>query len=170
MGGSKLKALGRCIYAMQTTDALSFDEYWTAPEYRSKRPVRNGSRKAIVGDNIYHHTPGAGGWHQEDSHHSQPDGTPDPCNIQHDTQTDRVLISDHFIYFGRATLIIPVDVLKQIGFHNAIGHRVYSLAEAQPLLSWLKAVFGNQMNHVLGDPFQFTSSGARYSKKTDRII
>jgi Nucleotide modification associated domain 2 len=60
MGGSKLKAPGRCIYAMQVTGALSFDEYWAAPEYQAKKPVRNGSRKTIVGDNIYRHTAGSG--------------------------------------------------------------------------------------------------------------
>ncbi|WP_158816063.1 hypothetical protein [Methylocapsa sp. S129] len=170
MGGSKLKAVGRCIFAMQVTDALTFDEYWAAPEYRAKQPVRNGSRKTIVGDNIYHHTAAAHNWHQEDSHHSQPDGAPDPSNIQHDTQTDRVLISDHFLYFGKAAPLVPEEVLRDIGFHNRVGHRVYPLADARPLLSWLNEAFGSKVNHVLGDPFQFTQSSARYSKRVDRII
>ena len=47
--------IGRCIYAMRVTDALSFDQYWELPRYRCKRPVRNGSRRTMVGDNIYHH-------------------------------------------------------------------------------------------------------------------
>ena len=37
---------------------------------------------------------------QEDSHHSHQDGTPNPSNIVNDTQTDRVLISDDYVYFG----------------------------------------------------------------------
>jgi Nucleotide modification associated domain 2 len=90
--------------------------------------------------------------------------------MQHDARTDRVLISDHFIYFGTAAPIVPAAILEEIGFRNAIGHRVYSLTGAQPLIAWLNASFGNKINHVLGDPFQFMRSGARYSRQTDRII
>ncbi len=169
MGGSKLNAAGRCIYAMRVSNALTFDEYWVAPEYRAKRPVRNGSRKTIVGDNIYYRIPDSELWHQEDSHHSQPNGTPDQYNIRHDTQTDRVLISEQFVYFGASAPAVPVDILNAMDYYNAIGHRVYSLDDAKPLLSWLHAEFGKQINRVLGDPFQFTRSSARYSKKTDRI-
>lgn len=170
MGGSKLKAVGRCIYAMQITEAMSFDAYWAAPPYQAKRPVRNGTRKTIVGDNIYHSAVDGGGWQQEDSHHSQPDGTPDQYNVQHDTRTDRVLISDHFWFFGNVAPLVPAEILNDLGFYNTIGHRVYTLADAQQLLSWLKEAFGSKINHVLGDPFQFAQSSARYSKKTDKII
>lgn len=37
MGGTKLNAVGRCIYAMQVTDALSFEKYWEGSEFRAKR-------------------------------------------------------------------------------------------------------------------------------------
>ncbi|VTZ23755.1 conserved hypothetical protein [Methylocella tundrae] len=170
MGGSKLSAVGRCIFAMQITEAMSFDAYWAAPAYQAKRPVRNGSRKTIVGDNIYHRTVGSDHWQQEDSHHSQPDGTPDQYNIQNDTQTDRILISDHFWYFGNVAPIVPDDILNNLRFHNARGHRRYPLTNAQQLLSWLEEAFPNKINHVLGDPFQFAKSSARYSKKSDQIM
>ena len=170
MGGKALNAVGRCIYAMRVTDAISFDDYWAAPEFRSKRPARNGSRKTIVGDNIYHHIDGKTDWQQEDSHHSQPDGTPDLYNIQHDTQTDRVLISSHFYYFGKSAPLVPEAILEQIGFRNGMGHRVYKAREAQQLLSWMEGEFKNKVSHVLGDPFQFSRSNARYSKKKDRVI
>lgn len=170
MGGTKLNAVGRCIYAMQVTDEKNFNDYWAEPEFRAKRPVRNGSRKTIVGDNIYHFSPKSKSWHQADSHHSQPDGTPDPYNIEHDTQTDRVLVSSHFFYFGRTAPLVPDEILKDLGFRNGIGHRVYQLREAQPFLSWLEGAFRNKVNRVLGDPFQFTQSSARYSKKADRVI
>src|SRR5271166_5243641 len=54
MGGADLRALGRCIFAMRVTEASSFDQYWPDPACRAKRPVRNGSKKMMVGDNIYH--------------------------------------------------------------------------------------------------------------------
>jgi hypothetical protein len=54
MGGSRLDATGRCVFAMQITKKLSFDEYWSDSRYAVKKPVRNGSRTMLVGDNIYH--------------------------------------------------------------------------------------------------------------------
>lgn len=85
MGGTKLKATGRCIFAMRVEKCLSFNEYWSDPEYIRKRPIRNGSRKTMVGDNIYHRIPADGVWQQADSHHSLPDGKPNISNIRTDT-------------------------------------------------------------------------------------
>ena len=170
MGGTDLNAVGRCIYAMRISKALSFNEYWDAPEYRCKRPVRNGSRKTLVGDNIYHHDSPAPPWLQEDSHHSQPNGTPDPHNVDHDTQTDRVLISEHFYYFGHSAPLVPDKILQEMGYRNARSHRVFALETATPLISWLEQNFGKRLNHVMGDPYQFKSSGARYSGRADKVI
>ncbi|CCE03829.1 conserved hypothetical protein [Bradyrhizobium sp. STM 3809] len=170
MGGAKLGAVGRCIYAMKVTDAKAFEEYWEAPEFRSKRPIRNGTRKTIVGDNIYHRAPSSKKWLQEDSHHSKPDGSPDPHNIQHDTKTNRVLISNHFYYFGSTAPAVPQEILQDLGFRNGIGHRVFQIEKAQPFLNWLNTSFGASLNCVSGDPFQFAQSTARYSKKADKVI
>lgn len=170
MGGGKLDAVGRCLYAMRVSRTLSFDEYWSAPEFRAKRPARNGTLKTIVGDNIYHRDPLSGVWQQADSHHSQPDGSPDPYNTMHDTNTDRILVSDHFYYFGRCAPSVPHFILDDLGFQNAIGHRVFSEREANSFLLWLKRDFGDDLNRVAGDPFQFDQGGARYSKKADKII
>jgi hypothetical protein len=170
MGGRKLDAVGRCIYAMRVTGSLSFDDYWHAPEFRAKQPSRNGTLKTIVGDNVYHRDRTSGMWQQTDSHHSQPDGTPDPYNVMHDTGTDRVLISNHFYYFGRVAPSVPKHILDDLGFKNAIGHRVYSDREANSLLTWLNDDFGACLNRVTGDPYQFDQGSARYSKKADKII
>lgn len=169
MGGSKLNAVGRCIFAMQVTDAMTFEEYWTNPTFRDKRPVRNGSRKMMVGDNIYYRDGVNGLWQQADSHHSQPNGTPDSYNVEHDTATNRVLLSSHFFYFGSSAPSIPEELLSELGFVNSIGHRVYEVTKCERLLNWLIASFAGQLNHVSGDPFQFKQSSARYSVKTDRI-
>jgi hypothetical protein len=170
MGGTALKAVGRCIYAARVTDAVSFDGYWAGPQYRCKRPVRNGSRKTVVGDNIYHHNSASPLWLQEDSHHSQPSGAQDPYNVDQDTKTDRVLISEHFYYFGRSAPLVPDKILHEIGYRNARNHRVLPLETATPLISWLEENFGKRLNHVMGDPYQFESSGARYSRKADKVI
>ena len=42
VGGKDLDATGRLIFAMQVTETMSFNDYWSSPEYRDKRPVRNG--------------------------------------------------------------------------------------------------------------------------------
>src|SRR3979490_1807345 len=53
VGGSRLKATGRCMFAMRVTAKLSFNQYWESAEFLDKKPIRTGSRKMMVGDNIY---------------------------------------------------------------------------------------------------------------------
>lgn len=168
MGGGKLDAVNRCIFAMQVTEALSFNEYWADPRFKDKKPVRNGSRTMMLGDNIYHQT--NEGWQQLDSHHSRPDGSPDIHNIKTDTGTDRVLISEHFFYFGKEAPEVPKAVLDEIGYKNIRGHRVYRNDECHGLLDWLSATQSANLNRVVDDPFQFRQSAARYSVSDDKIL
>ncbi|WP_345783759.1 hypothetical protein [Luteolibacter rhizosphaerae] len=99
MGGKKLNATGRCIFGMKVTTKITFNEYWTNPDFLSKKPVRNGSKTMLLGDNIYHQDL-QGEWIQADSHHSNLDGSQNSHNTRNDTQKDAVLISTHFFYFG----------------------------------------------------------------------
>jgi len=170
MGGRDLKATGRCIYAMRVTDNLTFNEYWNSEQFRSKRPVRHGSRRAMVGDNIYRTDPQSGRWLQENSVHSKPNGEQDLANTEHDTQTDRVLISEEFFYFGENAPVVPSKLLEKIGYRNGRGHRVYEKEGCQGLLDWIKATAGEQINRILGDPFQFRMSEKRYSRTLNRLI
>lgn len=170
MGGSELKATGRCIYAMRVTGELSFNEYWNSERFRGKRPVRHGSRKTMVGDNIYHTDPKSGKWLQENSVHSQPNGQQDLANTEHDTQTDRILISEEFFYFGEKAPTVPSKMLDEIGYRNGRGHRVYSQQECQRLLNWIRVTAGQQVNRVLGDPLHFRMSDKRYSRTHNRLI
>lgn len=170
VGGGALRATGRCIYFMQVTGALSFNEYWNNPEFASKRPVRNGSRKMMLGDNIYHRVSDDQPWSQENSHHSQPDGSPDPSNVANDTGTDRILYSKRFVYFGRDAREIPKAALEEINYRNARHHRVFADRDCPSLLAWIEKQGAGNWNTVLADPFQFHQSGARYSKKVDRLV
>ena len=169
VGGSTLGATGRCIFAMKVTAAVDFDAYWSDPAYFDKRPVRNGSRKMMLGDNIYHRAQD-GTWIQADSHHSHPDGAPNGENIERDTGADRVLISGHFYYFGSEAPIIPAGLLSALPFRNGIGHRVYPLSQCADLLRWLESDFRSARNLVTALPFQFRQSAARYSAGSDRIV
>ncbi|MBB6487939.1 hypothetical protein [Rhizobium lusitanum] len=168
MGGTKLGAVGRCIFAMQVTECMQFDEYWADPRFKDKRPVRNGSRTMMLGDNIYHRANGQ--WQQLDSHHSRPDGSPDIHNIKTDTGTDRVLISKHFFYFGKDAPEVPKEILEKIRYKNLRGHRVYLDDQCRELLDWLTATQSKNLNRVVDDPFQFHQSAARYSVSDDKIL
>ena len=85
MAGGDLSAPGNCIFGMRVTETLSFDQYWLDPRFEVKKPLRNGSRVMMLGDNIYHRREVGKDWLQEDSHHSRPDGSPDASNIKTDT-------------------------------------------------------------------------------------
>lgn len=170
MGGSRLKATGRCIFAMRISKKLSFNEYWKTPEFRDKKPVRNGSMKMLVGDNIYYRDPSNGQWHQADSHHSNADGSANQDNLKRDTGVDAVLISTHFYYFGKSAPEIPARLLRELGYKNVRSHRVFDLNDGgNKLVSWIESEFPSAFNQVSADPFDFARSAARYSGTTNKI-
>jgi hypothetical protein len=166
MGGSRLKATGRCVFAMKVSKKIRFNEYWSSPEYRHKRPVRNGSRKMIVGDNIYWEQDGH--WNQADSHHSNPDGTRNEHNVKNDTQTDAVLISDHFYYFGSAAILIPSKLLSAIGYANGRSHRVFPFTTARRVITFIEK--NARLNEVAADPYDFEVADARYNVHKNKVI
>jgi hypothetical protein len=166
MGGSRLKAVGKCIFAMKVSKKITFNEYWNDPNYRDKKPVRNGSLKMVVGDNIYWKQDEF--WNQSDSHHSNPDGSPNPHNLKNDTQTDAVLISHHFYYFGSSAVLVGAGILSAVGYKNGRHHRVFSLAAAQPVISLIER--SGKLNQVAADPYDFDVADARYSVHRNRIV
>ena len=168
IGGRRLKATGRCIFAMRVTGKITFDEYWGNPVYLDKKPIRNGSKKMMVGDNIYHRD-ATGHWHQADSHHSNADGSVNPHNLSKDTKSDKVLISRHFYYFGIGAPTIPAGMISAIGFENRVGHRVFRNGECAGLIDWLHANFGKSLNTIHADPFYFSISHKRYSAENNKI-
>jgi hypothetical protein len=170
MGGRRLKATGRCVYAMRVTDTRTFDQYWAEKEFFDKRPVRNGSRVMMVGDNIYRRETPNGDWVQLDSHHSNPDGTPNQLNIDKDTRADRVLISRDFYYFGRNAPPVPSKILKTLGFKNKIGHRKFNTAGRDTFLSWLLQNHAGDRNFVVADPFDFEKTEKRYSGRGSKLL
>lgn len=110
------------VFAMRVTEAMTFEQYWNDPRFLNKRPKLRGSKKQAFGDNIY--TPLAGGaWQQIDSHHSLPDGSSNIRNIINDTQTDRVLVSNDYMYWGQSGPLVP-DPLRNFGGDDlCIGRR-----------------------------------------------
>lgn len=169
MGGFRLNATGHCIFAMQVSEMLTFNQYWENPLFNDKKPVRNGSKRMVVGDNIYYFNNNTNKWNQADSHHSNPDGTINESNLQNDTQTDRVLISKRFYYFGNLAVQIPKRILNKIQYKNGIGHRVYPFEKCSDLITWIEYNFQDSLNKVMSKPFDFDKSNARYSVGNNKI-
>ena len=114
-GSRKQNRRGFLVYAMRVTETMTFDEYWKDDRFQRKIPNLRGSKKQAFGDNIYFKKD-AVRWHQLDSHHSYRGGVPNPYNILNDTQTDRVLLSTDFTYWGGSGPEIPSELRDYDGF------------------------------------------------------
>lgn len=88
------------VYAMRVTETLTFEQYWASARFQVKKPNLRGSKKQAFGDNIYSRQANSRVWSQANSHHSFTDGSPNPANVENDTQTNRLLLSDDFVYWG----------------------------------------------------------------------
>lgn len=168
LGGSDLKATGKCVFAMKVTQKLTFNQYWLSEDFHDKKPVRNGSKKMLLGDNIYfQHQDNS--WTQQHSHHSKPDGSINEHNLERDTKSPNVLISRHFYYFGNCAPVIPENILSELRYRNRIGHSVFSEVEGRELISWIENEFPDSLNKVKGKPFNFDMSEAHYSVETNKV-
>ena len=98
-GSSQKNRQGYLVYAMRITETTTFNGYWEDERFRKKKPNLRGSMKQAFGDNIYF-LDSSGQWRQQDSHHSYQDGKLNPHNVTNDTQTDRVLLSAEYAYWG----------------------------------------------------------------------
>lgn len=165
VGGARLNRRGKCIFGMKVTEVMSLSEYWDHPDFQNKKPIRNGSLVSLVGDNIYQRVRDS--WLQADSHHSLPDGSPNPANVRNDTSTNRMLISRDFRYFGSAAETIPESVIRALDYRNGRNHRTFSLATAKPLVDWLE---GFPANRVLSDPCDFAKASSRYEGQSNKVV
>ncbi|MBQ9610590.1 MAG: hypothetical protein IJV15_14250 [Lachnospiraceae bacterium] len=147
IGGSSTPVSGKVVMLMQVQDACSYDEYWMNEQYRKKKPVFNRSMNEAYGDNIYHHVDGK--WYQELSHHSKDDGSVNYVNLDHDTGTDRVLISDNYYYFGNNAIDIP-DEFSAL-FRCGRGHGVNE--DTALINDFIRYVHNNYLCGINGTPF-----------------
>lgn len=141
--GTGSKAKGRSahvVYAMRVSETMSFNQYWKDPRFHDKRPDMHASIRNAFGDNIYCHNDVTDKWSQLDSHHSCQDGTSNPENIRHDTRVDRVLVSDHFTYWGGSGPSIPTSFGDDICKRGS-GHRCHFPDElVEGCIAWLRSL------------------------------
>ncbi len=161
IGNANKKYNNKLIYMMRVTKKTTFDEYWENPEYLCKRPVMNGSMKVMYGDNIYHHDKN-GNWIQEDSHHSLPNGEINVDNLKRDTgETDNVLLSTDFFYFGRNMIDLPLRFRRCL--YQYIGQKKVSEEDCEALWHYLEANYPK--NEIIALPRQFNTF-KRYDGKS----
>jgi len=169
VGGKRLRATGKCVYLMRVSEMLTFETYWSDARFQVKRPIRNGSPVMMVGDNVYHKNTTAGDWIQEDSHHTNLDGSTNFTNLRTDTYSENVLVSNHFFYFGSAA---PPVNLPSIGYKNGIGHRKKSLGNSE-VVAFVKEIeekYWRDRNIVIADPFDFGSAMKVVDQSTGKIF
>jgi hypothetical protein len=151
-GSSAKKRPPTFVYVMRVTETLTFDEYWADSRFLAKRPNLSGSQKQAFGDNIYHSDAKSGAWIQEDSHHSYADGAPNLGNLDSDTQTDRVLISNEFAYWGGQGPPVPERFRSFDGYDiRAIrNHKsVFSQHFVDEFVVWVRLL---DESGCIGDP------------------
>lgn len=171
IGGHTLRtAQKKCIFLMKVSEKISFQEYWSDHRFSLKKPSRNGSRVQMLGDNIYHKD-GNEAWIQEDSHHSNPDGTYNRKNLNRDTgRCDQVLISDFFLYFGSNAIEINLESIGYKRIRNFKKTCLSTSTAGEELISSIWKGNLNNKNHIISDPCQFMKSHQRVDQETGRII
>jgi hypothetical protein len=128
---------GRLVYFMRVDGDLTFDGYWNDPRFQVKKPNLKGSLMMAFGDNIYRRCDHSGGWMQENSLHSFPDGRPNPANVAHDTKADRILYGSEYAYFGRQGPEVPLE-FQEAGMTSGRGHRVnFDAGLKAAFIAWL---------------------------------
>lgn len=158
-------AYPKLIYAMKVSEILTFDMYYADERFQAKKALMNGSLKTMYGDNIYHHS-SDGSWLQDNSHHSLENGETNILNLNRDTATDKVLISEEFYYFGCNAIAIPTE-LEENFCKKGIGYRTVEEKVAKSMLD-LVAVEVRKMAEVSGDESRYMGDPASFLGKFQR--
>lgn len=155
----------RLIYAMKVQYKITFDEYWTNPVFKDKKPVMNGSMKLKYGDNIY--MPENGNYRQIDSHHSLANGKVNFLNYNRDLQSHFVLLSRDYWYWGGDAIEIPEEFYpffcvnrNHIVFDAEAGGDQYLLIN--DFIQWISTY---PEKGIIGFPYKFNSVFERYDGK-----
>lgn len=140
-GSADIDAASRLVYWMRVAEIVTFDEYWSTPQFGRKKPIMNGSLMQRYGDNIYY-TGADGTYRQLNSFHSNEDGSLSIPNRARDTgTTSKVLIGGEFAYYGKAAPSIPLPLrfVVKIG----PGHKCrFADSERAALEDWLETLPG----------------------------
>lgn len=157
----KVRRGGHLVHAMQISECISTQDYWSDQRFQKKKPTFGGSWLNASGDNIYEPI-GDNKWKQLHSYHSHSDGSQRLDHTNKDTKVPRVLVSEKFVYFGAHGPKIPNGVATFADLSlikHGIGHLKIEVPELiDNFVKWFHelGVIG-----VYGEPWDW---GARISK------
>lgn len=142
-GSAKRHRSGFLVYFMRIEEIVTYDDYWSEQRFYVKRPFLRGSKKQAFGDNIYHRHPQTGTCIQANSLHSMADGAVNPLNVQRDTKSENVLVSNDFAYWGGTGPEIPAlfrnfegaDICAKRGHKNR-----FSDHHRDQFIDWLRSL------------------------------
>ena len=157
-GSTKCGRKGHIVFVMRVTEVMSFNDYYSDSRFKQKKPNLRGSKKQAFGDNIYYWNQSTCEWIQADSHHSLQDGRPNIVNINHDTQTDRVLISDDYIYWGGEGPQIPLKFRNFCGSDLCAGRGYkcnFSDNMVDEFVEWVRAL---EVHGFCGTPLDWSNT------------
>ena len=103
VGFSPVEKNNKIVYAMQVSEIISFDDYYSDPRFADKKPVVKGTWKQKCGDNMYFRDDN-GEWCQHSSLFHR-----DPEIIEKDIKHPRVFVSEYFYYFGDKMTTVPIE-------------------------------------------------------------
>ena len=157
---------GKLVFAMKVKERMTFTEYFDDGRFKNKKPYVKGSLKTMHGDNAYVKRKNEG-FKQFDCHHHHKIKAVRKKNLEMDTRTDKVLISDHFFYFGDDTSInkFKKTELPKVLRENK-SYRNFKQLENKEGLEIVKFLEQNfQKNLIYGDPIDWTY----YEKQLKKI-
>ncbi len=157
--GTGSKAFGfknMLIFAMRVSTKTDFNEYWHDQRFQCKKPFSNGSLKQMYGDNIYTYNAESHEWLQENSHHSNDDGSINQRNMKRDLGSKFVLISEEFYYFGKKAISIPAKFRNKNSVNICLESQGYKCKFPEDFVGeFIDWIQGNNELGYLGDPIQF---------------
>jgi hypothetical protein len=136
---------------------MTFNQYWSGPRFRAKKPNLRGSKKQAFGDNIYWKDARTTLWCQVNSHHSLTDGSPNESNVVADMSAARVLISDDFVYWGGSGPPLPQKFLsygtQRINLCAGRGHKnKFPPSFVHEFIAWFRSL---DVKGYVGEPLDW---------------
>ena len=141
IGTSPANRNNKLIYAMQVSEVLRFDKYYTDLRFEKKKPNVKGSWCERCGDNMYYLDKGE--WKQHRTIHHR---TPETRNK--DLRYPFVYIAEHFYYFGDKTIKVPAKYQELVWKRQGCSGR-HNPAIVEAFLVWLQKNF---KPGILGNP------------------
>jgi hypothetical protein len=127
----------RIVFFMKIEEILNYNQYWDDERFYLKKPNFKASMKFAFGDNIYHQQEN-GFWCQENSHHTNEDGSRNESNLKTDISGSNVLISTDFCYWGEDAPLLPNELNSIV--KRGPGHKSdFSKPIKETFLRWIAA-------------------------------